>query len=200
LLASDHGQEIYNASILLNGQSVIATNGKVLFEYWHGIDLPPALPIPKALIGPLSKINKKLTKFGYSNSSITLFFEDESFIKSQLYAEEWPDVHKILTLPSNPFPVPVDFFAGLDAVAPFSEGFIYFDAGVMRSHPSDATGASYEVPGLPKGPIFPAKQLAWLKPYATSIDFLVNSNNNWHGLMFFGDRMRGAISGVANNN
>lgn len=191
-LPSDNAQYIYLASILMNGQSLISTNGKVVIEYWHGIDLPPAISLPKALIDPLTKTNKKLCKFGYSQSSTTFYFEDGSWIRSQLYAEAWPDMGLILDRASNAWPVSGDFWRGLDAVAGFSEtGFVYFGAGVLRSHENAAQGASFEIAGLPKGPAFPAKQLSLIRPYATKIDFLAKDC-----LMFFGDRVRGCIAGV----
>lgn len=191
-LPSDNAQYVYLASILMNGYGLISTNGKVVIEYWHGIDLPPGISLPKALIDPLTKTNKKLCKFGYSQSSVTFYFEDDSWIRSQLYAEAWPDMGLILDRPSNAWPVSGDFWRGLDAIAGFTEsGFAYFDTGILRSHENAAVGASYEVAGLPKGPAFPTKQLAMIKPYANRIDFLAKDC-----LMFFGDKIRGCIAGV----
>lgn len=196
VLASENGQVIYNASILLNGPSVIATDGKVILEYYHGIDLPYNLPVPKGLINPLTKTSKNLTRFGFSPSSITLWFEDDSFIKSQLYAEPWPDVAAILDQQGNFYPVPTDFFPALDAIRGFAEqGNVYFDSGVLRTHEHDALGASYEVLGLPKGPVFNVKQLALIKPYAEKIDFLVPIEDGTI-LMFVGKTMRGVIAGI----
>lgn len=191
-LPNENAQFVYLASILMNGYSLISTNGKVVIEYWHGINLPPTISLPKALVEPLTKTNKKLAQFGYSQSSVTFYFDDGSWLRSQLYKEAWPDMGLILDRPSNAWPLSGDFWRGLDAVAGFSEsGFVYFDAGVLRSHDNAALGASYEVAGLPKGPAFPAKQLALIRPYATRVDFLAKDC-----LIFFGDRVRGCIAGV----
>jgi hypothetical protein len=191
ILANEHSQYVHLASILMNGQSLYSTTGKVIFEYWHGVDLPYGISLPKALVDPLTKVNKKLARFGFSRTSVTFYFEDRSWIRSQLYLEQWPDIASILNKPSNAWPVSADFWNGLEAVAPFTDSFIYFDAGLMRSHDNAAQGASYEVPGLPKGLAFPAKQLAMIRPYAKSIDFLAKDC-----LMFFGDRIRGVIAGI----
>lgn len=200
VLASDDAQLVYLTSVLMNGHSLIGTNGKMIFEYWHGIDLPPGLALPKTLAQTLSKIKKKLYKFGYSSSSITLYFEDDSWIKTQLMADPWPDVMPILNSRSNPFPFPESFWAGLNAVQGFSQdGWIHFDKDIMRSHISGDVGASYECLGLPRGPTFVAKQLALIKPHAETVDFFAPGINhgNTH-LMFYGKSMRGCIAGKAN--
>ena len=83
-LTTDNAQQVMFTSILLNGGSVIATDSKIIFEYWHGLNLPTNIVIPKKFVEALSKIKKKLKAFGNSQSSITLYFEDDSWIKTQL--------------------------------------------------------------------------------------------------------------------
>jgi hypothetical protein len=190
-LASENGQFIYLASILMNGQSLIATNGKVVMEYWHGINLPSGISIPKALVEPLN-CKKKLAQFGFSKSSVTFYFEDSSWIRSQLYAEKWPDMSLVLDKPSNAWPVSEAFWKGLDAVAGFTDtGFVYFDTGMLRSHDNATQGACFEVAGLPKGPAFSAKYLAMIRPYAKKVDWLAKDC-----CLFFGPDIRGTIAGV----
>lgn len=190
------GEKIYDNSILMNGYSTIATTGSVLFEYWHGIDLPNGISIPKDFIKPLSNINKKLIKFGFSISTFTVWFEDDSWIKTQLYANRWPDISHILEGTSNPFPVPADFFEGLNAIAPFSEeGTAYFYKEKLSSHNTEGVGASFDVAGLPSGPIYPIKQLQLLKGLADTIDFVAPLNDGNYCLRFFGKAVRGLITG-----
>lgn len=190
-------QQVIHASVLMAGGSIIATDAKVMIEFWHGIDLPIGIALPKSFGAILSKCDKKLTKFGFSKSSVTFYFEDESWIRTQFFAEPWPDVRNVLDKKSNAWPVPNDFWKALDAVEPFSEtGDVYFDQGLLRSHDNEGEGASYEVFGIPKGPIFSAKQLNIIRPFAKMIDFqapgIYDSSTM---LMFFGDNCRGAIAG-----
>lgn len=193
VLASEGAQHVVTASVLLKSGSVIATDRHIMFEAWHGIDLPPGLVLPKSAIGALTKKAKKLARLGFSASSVTFYFEDGSWIRSQLYSEPWPDVSRVLDIKCNPWPVPPEFFTALNAVASFSEDEnVRFDAGVMRSHDTDAAGASYEVAGLPKGPMFNAKRLKLIEPYAKTIDFFAAGGT----AMFFGDNMRGALVGT----
>ncbi len=187
---------IYNASILLNGPSIVGTDGKVLIEYWHGLDLPRGLPIPKNIIGPITKSGKTLAKFGMSKTSVTFWYDDNSWIKSQLYVEEWPDVSKILDKPSNQGPVPKDFYIGLEAIRGFTDSLVYFGPSEVRSHPDASVGASYAVAGLPEGPIFNLKQLLMIKSHIETVDFKVAGPHGGNMLLWFGKSCRGAISGI----
>lgn len=194
VIANENAQTIYGSSVLMQSGSLVATDGTIIFEYWHGIDLPP-LAIPKSLAQAIVKCSKKLVTFGFSNSSVTFYFEDGSWLRSQLYSESWPNTYEVLNIKSDPWPVPTDFFKALAAVAPFSQdGQVYFDSGVLRSHMADGIGASYEVNGLPKGPVHSIKQLNMIKPYAEKIDFFAQGPRSTC-LVFFGQNLRGIIAG-----
>lgn len=196
VLATEDAQRVVAASILIRDDTCIATNGAILFEAWHGFKLP-TIAIPKAFVGPLTKQSKNVSWIGGSQNSISVFFEDNSWLRTQLYAEQWPDVDAIINKPANYFPIPSGFWEGLAAVAPFSvDGMVYFDDGLIRSHASDGVGASYEVKGLPKGPIFNYKYLSLIKPHAQQIDFLAQgTTQNTTMLMFVGEKIRGALLG-----
>ncbi len=197
VLADEDSNRVVTASILMANGSLISTNGHIIFEYWHGISLPTNISLPKALVKPLTGTNKNLTKFGFSQSSVTFYFDDESWIKSQLYADQWPDVSMILNKQSNAWPVPTDLFIALSAVMPFCEdNWVYFHAGVLRSHPIEGVGATFEIAGLPSGPILNGKALGLLKPWAKQIDFLAPGPHPGTSMvMAFGDNMRAALMG-----
>ncbi len=192
VLATEGAQTVICASVLMAGASLIATNRVVMLEAWHGIDLPTGIALPKSFCIALTKCNKKLSKFGFGQSSCTFYFEDESWLKTQFFAEPWPDIRSILDRKCNLFEVPNDFWTGIDSISNFSiDNCIYFDKDILRSHVSDDVGASYEVTGIPKGPIFNIKQLKIIQPYVQKIDFQVQGGC----LMFVGDGVRGVIAG-----
>ena len=194
VLANENAQDIVGASIYLSNGSVIATDKRAIFEYWHGLVLPYGVSIPVHIVDCLAKTKKQLARLGCSNNSVTFYFNDGSWIKTQLYAEPWPDTGRILNQKSSLVPIPADFFKGLEAVEPFaSEGMVYFDAGVLRSHPETGVGASYDLPGLPAGPVFSTRLLALIKPHAKMVDFTANGGTM---LTFQGDAIRGVIAGM----
>jgi hypothetical protein len=186
---------LLTASVLVHNGCVSTTDRKVILQHFHGIDLPPNLVLPKAIIDPVLKNPKKLVGFGYSNNSCTFHYEDESWLKSQFYIEQWPDIDRILDKKINAWPLPENFYTAVKALEPFSDdGFVYFDSGMMRSHPDEGLGASYEIYGLPKGPAFSIKQLKMIEPYIKTVDFLVPHGNH-HMMMFYGEGCRGGIAG-----
>lgn len=195
----ENGQRVVTLSFLLNGPSIISTDGKILIEAWHGLDMPTNIPVPKALI-PVILNSKKLTGFGLSNTTITFYYEDNSFIRSQLYAESWPDVSHILNAPSNPSPVPSNFFKALEAIGSFSEkGFAHFEDGKLQSHDVSEKGAEYEVAELKKGPVYSIKYLTMLKDIIENVDFYTQAvgHNRKQGsmLIFTGKNCRGVLMG-----
>ena len=184
VLAQEGAQQVYLASVLLNGASLIATTGKVILEAWGGWGLPCGIGLPKTFATALSKIAKNISKFGCSKNSVTVWFEDESWLRTQIFAEPWPDVGRILNGQANYWKLPLEFFQAVDATEPFSEnGDIYFGKDVLRSHADGNKGASYECSGIPNGPVFNAKQLKIIQPYVKEIDF--EGQNKM--LMFVGD-------------
>lgn len=197
VLASETSLQVVTASILMNGASVIATNGKMLLEYWHGLDLPPNVPLPKEFVKALAKQKKNLIGFGFSGNSATFWFEDGCWLRTQLYAEQWPDVSRILNREANLWTIDPQFFNALDAVASFSEdGNVYSRLNMLCSHADEGVGASYECSGIPNGFVYPIKQLKLIQPYCKTIDYMANGiHDSSYCLVFMGDAMRGVISG-----
>lgn len=187
----ENGQIIHLLSFLLNGQSCIASDGKIIIEAWHGLNLPTGLSIPLAFIPHVVGNSKKLFSFGFSEYSITLYSEDNSWIRTQLYAEKWPDVYRILERPSNPVAVPQDFYKGLETIIPFSDGVVNFDTNILRSHKEEGKGATFEIMGIAKGPVYPIKYLMMIKDIAEKIDFYGKDKM----LTFVGKACRGRIAG-----
>ena len=195
-LPSETAQSVIAASILMAGASLIATDRKVMMEYWHGQDLPYGIALPKAFATALIKCPKSLRGFGFSTNSATFWFEDDSWLRSQFFAEPWPDIRTILDRKCNPWPIHADFYRGLDSVEPFSEtGDVYFDSGIMRSDHDENVGASFEIFGLPKGPVFSIKQLNLIRPFVKEIDFMAQGTHTTNMCLWYGESCRGAIAG-----
>lgn len=192
-LATEGAATVIEASILLQAGSVVATNRTVILEYWHGIDLPPGLVIPKAAAQAIVKTDRNLSGFGFSHSSATFWFDDGSFIKTQLFSEQWPNVAAILNKNVNPWPLPDGFFDAVKAVASFTKtGNLYFTDTAMLSHPDKTDGANYEIEGLAAGQAYNGKLLLLCEPHMLNADF-----TSYNGqCFFFGTNVRGAIAGI----
>lgn len=189
----ENSQRVVTASAYIRPNSILATNGQVLLEYWHGIDMPPGLIVPKLFITALCKIDKNIVGFGYSESTFTVYFEDNSWLKTQLYNEKWPNCDDIMARPHSPVSLPPTFFDGLATVFNFVEdGRIRLRNGKIHSHADDNSGASYEVDGLTANAVFNAKHLKLLDGMIKTIDFTGNKGISY----FYGDNIRGALTQV----
>lgn len=195
-LADDKGAEPFLCGVMLQSQTCVSTNRFVMIEAWHGIDLPPDLLIPKASANAIAKSSKPLKAFGYSDNSVTFFFDDDSFIKTQLFNCNFPKYKVILDIASNPQPLPEGFYESLDKVAPFSaDNRVYFRNGFICSHPVNSEGASYEVAGLVNDVAYNPDYLNLIKPHCDVIDFRPTERM----AVFFGKNVRGAIAPISTN-
>lgn len=182
---------------LLRANTIVATNGHVLFEYWHGIDLPPGLTVPKIAINALAKIKKPLTRFGFGPRSVTFHFGDGAWLRSQCFSEEYPAVDTKVIAPAfgqrGPLDVPEalpGLFDACAAVAPFCEGTgVHMSDGVVRSHSTAGVGGEYPVSGLVGAHIVSHEYMKLIAPVATRVDLQPGSDR----LIFWGEKMRGVV-------
>ena len=179
--------------ILLRGQSAFATNNVCLVEYWLGIDLPFVVNIPKAAIMELIRVGDHPERVQLTEGSITFHYSDGRWIRTQLFETNWPDLTKILNRPSQQVKTPEGLFAALDDLRPFIDrsGTIYIEGDQISTSQEEELGASYRVEGLVGKGIYRLEMLRLLEGAAQTIDF----NLYPEPLLFYGDRLRGAIVG-----
>jgi hypothetical protein len=202
-LITDNAPTMVQASMLLQQNTCVATDRGILIEFWHGNDLPPGLVLPKVAINAISKVKAKLVGFGFNvGRSATFYFDDDSWIKTQLFNDPWPEYAHIVNVNVNKTDIPAEFFTAVEAVAPFSDdGDIYFVDGAIMSHGSeDERGARYEI-SVPNPRAFRAKHLLAIREFAKEGDFVSYPQK----ALFFGTigenigwkNVRGAIIGKA---
>jgi len=184
------------ASVLLQSGSAAATNGKAIVEYWHGLDLPPNTLIPKAAAKAIATTKKTLNGFGCSGSSATFWFEDDSFIKTQLFAEDYVNYQAHFRDDLNPWPIPDEFFKAIKTIAKFTKsGIVYFEENKLASDEMEAEASTYEMEGLPEGLSFNTKYLLMVQSVFEKVHF-DKSETGVPRAYFFGDNVRGLVLGV----
>lgn len=195
-IKTENAQRLITLSFLLNGNSIISTDGKIIIEAWHGLNMPTSIPIPKSIIPFIQNQNKKLTNFGMDSTTATFYFEDNSFVRTQLYTEKWPDISKVLDRQFVPKELPKDLFKAIETIAPFSQnGFVYFRDGKLQSSEFEEKGAEFEIEGLINGPIYSAKYLMMLKDTMEKADFYVSGERKSLMCYFVGKNCRGVLMG-----
>lgn len=194
MLATENAHNAAYGAILLQAKTAVATNGSAILECWHGIDLPPGIMLPKIAAVAVSKSPKALTGFGFSQSSATFYFEDDSFIKTQLYAERFPNYLSLLEQDGlNPWPIPDEFYKAIRTIEPFSEGGnVYFEEGFIYSNIEKDQASTYKIEGLPEKTGFNAKQLLLVEHAFKSVHFMTEPP----AAFFFGENIRGLLMGL----
>ena len=179
--------------VLLRGQSAFATNNVILMEYWLGADFPE-MNIPKAAIKEMIRIGEPPISAQADAGSVTFHYPGGRWLRTQLLETNWPDLVKVLNVPSNPVPVDPQIFAGLKTIKPFADkvGRVLFSDGKMATHESPEEGARFDctVP-LPEG-VYQIDMLSLLEGVATRADWGLYPKPT----MFFGERLRGAVIGM----
>lgn len=194
VLADEKGHTVIEASLLLENGLCTATDRHVMIQYWHGVSLPPNLVIPKSYADAVVKTESPIVGFGYTfERSMTLWFENGSWLKTLLYADKWPDVNAILDRPSSPVEVLPGLLKGIHDVAEFSDGTVYLVENEVRSHITAEEGAQYEVPGLQNlNKCYNSEYFNWVAPYITTLDLTTYPDR----AVFFGEHLRGVIMGI----
>jgi hypothetical protein len=193
-LVREDGETLVEFSFLLNSGSLTATNRNVIFQFWHGINLPKVI-VPRKF-GKIVAGLESLCGFGFSERSLTFWYENGSWVRTQLCDGSWPNVDALLAIESAPTPLPEDLFEGVKAVADFSDdGAVRLSEGKIRSsyaakEGEGVAGATFDCEGLASKVCFSAKQLLLLKGVATHIDFDTHNDR----AAFFGENLRGLIS------
>lgn len=194
-LVNESDTRAYLTGVRLQANTATATNGHAIIEFWHGIDLPPGLLIPKASAMAVVKCGKVLNGFGFTEKSVTFHFEDDSFIKTVRIDGKFPDIDRLFKGNFVYLPLPDDFHEALDGVSSFTDsetGSVLFQGGKMKTSMYDHKGASFEcegLPDLPEGMGISVKLLNLCRNSMAQADFQTNPDS----VQFTGENTRGKI-------
>lgn len=193
-LTSKNGEYVFQAAILMGNGFCAATDGQLGAMYWHGLGFPE-LVVPANFIEAVLKTPKALLSFGYTpDQSLTFYFDDGSFIRTQLYSEPYRDIAKVMpTEWDNMLQLPDTFFDALEKVKPFVDAlehsYVFFESDRMQTHESAEVGTVVDCAGL-----FAAEsgldvdRLLKLKGRITHIDYRPRERTK-----FYGENFRGVL-------
>lgn len=181
---------LVRSSLLLDNCTVTCTDGNVILQAWHGLNMPTSvIPIRAARL--VSKASKLLTGVGFSSRSVTFHFEDCSWIKTQLMPGQYPQCDRLFDDAAELTEIPEDFFANVKLLKPFGFGAVYFVNGGFSSTIDPNDGVFIECEQDVTGVSYYADKLLSVADVATAIDFKLNNNC----CFVFGEKLRGVIMG-----
>ena len=195
-IPNERSKNVICGSVYIKRFSVIATNQDIIIEAWHPFDMP-LIAIPKKAMMAIIKAPHPLCGFGLGGNSATFWYEDGSWLKSQLYMNAWPDSigDRVESINSPPCEIPKDFFkavADIEKLCP--DGICHIENGFICSKYSEGSdcdhGSTIKVEGLKGCGGYNVKSLLAVSKLAKSINFNGDGIGSLH---FYGPTTRGAI-------
>lgn len=192
---------LWTNGILLDGQSAYATNNVILTQYWTGVDFYGKYNIPRQTILEMLRIGEPPISAQADKTSITFHYENDCWIRTQLFDSEWPDLKRILDVESNPKPIDETIFDGLEMLKPFVDGTgrVYIRHGKLWTMDPSAddnidSGATFDIEDDSLDCLFNLEMLLLLKGRIDTIDFDLFKAGK--PCLFFKGNTRGAIIGM----
>lgn len=193
---NEKGQLKYQ-SIYFGPNIAYATKGEILIEAYHGFDMPHLFRLPVKIASVLRRSGKKLERFGYSEQSVTFWFEDGSFIRSQIFEPGKIEYdHLMLKDYSDLVEVPTNFFNAMIKVGTFSQPpYVYFKQGEIVASYFDEITTSFKFSELPEGVGFDSSLIKLIKDWATHI-CIKKIDRNGFIMHVYGEQTRAVIASL----
>lgn len=192
-IVKENAQRVIMASVWLRAGTVVATDGVTAFEFWHGIDFPTGgFIVPRASVNLILAANKQkpFTRFGFGQYSVTFYTDDGCWLKTQLYADKYPNIDNVFRQVVGPVvPISEELATAIKAVEPFSlAGVVRLDHGIVESHPSKAEYAVADLV-MDEPAYLPGEPLLKALPHVQTWSITPRTN-----VLLYGTTFRAAIA------
>lgn len=191
-IVSARSDRVIAASVLLRSQSCVASNGNTIIESHHGHVIPGSFLLPREFIDALGKVKQQPTAFGYSNTTFTVWFGNDAWLRCNTYQEQYPDTDvffaQMMAASSEYRNMPQDMLLAIETLKPFLDGTDVMVAPRGINTRRDFTGASYTFDHyLPADAcrMVPYDALRMAAVYGDAIAFSEN------GFFWYGKQLRG---------
>jgi len=186
---SGAGRVAYAGVYSSASQTFIGTNGNVLVEAWHGIDMMTDIIIPTDFINIIKKVHASnpLTHVYADERIFAARFANNAIMITQLFVEQYVNAAAILAMSetAKPEPMPDDLRGYFDELAPFGDT-INVTAGAIECGRASITTLSQHA--------YKFKVDNWklISALVTKADFGTLANM----VVFFGPMLRGCFTKV----
>lgn len=161
-------------AIKLTGNSAYATNNVVLVERWCPVAIPHEVVVPVDVVEQIVRMGVEPCAMQVSEGSVTFHFPNESWVRSQLFADPWPNVAAVIDQPMNGLqPVPENFYEDIKRLEKFitDNNTITLKGNVLSTTEAEGEGAHLEIPQALGDGKFHIKVLTKVASVATRVDF-----------------------------
>lgn len=193
---SDDASRMWACGILLKDGYAHATNNVVLARApigWSSLD--DAINVPSLTVDELIRIGKDPVRVAGSNKSITFYYDDGSWLKTNVLDLGWPDISSFFSFDHDAVPpVPDGLLSAVETVTPFSADMlspvILFGETGVSTREADSS-AAFEGITLPEA-AFQSKSLVPVLKVARQLDL-----SRWpDACPFVGEGIDGVAIGV----
>lgn len=193
LIAEDASRP-WARGILLNGKTASATNNIIVAQLWLDFAFPRIINIPHSAVNELLRIKREPVEMIVTENTVTFIYDDERWLRTQLYATKWPDINGFFKARVNPNAedIPDGFFEALEDIAPFTDDVDRVHIATGKVGTDESFSTSSEVEALTGKGCYNISQILLLKGIATKFNF-----DAWpEPAIFYGDKMRGSLVGM----
>lgn len=181
-ISDEDSEHVQTASVCVSEGMVSTTNRNVILQAWHGINLPTMM-LPKRFVGAVVKSGKTIVGIGHSDNSLTVFFEDNSWLRTiTMDAEPLP--YSQVCAWAGPWAAFPDIWEAVDTIMPFrgNTDAVRLEDGAVRT---DTASHDAEWVGSVR---CNADYLKAVKPHL--VNFAVDSGK----MYFYNGNVRGVIA------
>lgn len=188
----------FATGVRLKGSCVTATNNVIFVEYWTGVAFPHEVVIPRAAVQELLRIKEIPTHIQYDNNHMTFLYPSGRWLNTTLLDAAWPATDPMFNREHHPEEIDHTLFSALDTIEPFADeiGSVFIENGTVRTHFDIGEGASNVISNQKIYGRYQIQMLKMLKGVAQKIDMTCYDAKKPSHSIFYGDRLRGIISGM----
>lgn len=181
--------------VMFRGDKAFATNNIILLEYSLGFKFPVEVNIPKFAVAEIVRVGKEPIGMMVTATSVTFMYDQFTWIRTQLYQDDWPDVGKVLDKEVVYDAIPENLFDDIEQISPFVDDTmrVILKAGSVTTAASDeSSGATVENLNIKHFGVFNFKQFMRLNGLVTEMSFASYPAP----CLFKGENVRGAFIGM----
>lgn len=177
---------------------LVAYDRKMIIQGWHGVNLGgQSAVVPEDFVVAVAKCKLSPVGMGLSKNSLTVWYENNAFIKTHLYDFDYPSLtHLFDKIPSinEMITPPSDFVTTLRNMQKLSDkgSLITFGKNSMQNSPHDEISSVYETPWLSVNIKFNLDQLISIDKLLDHVQFCENPPM----VFFMNGLCRGMVTGI----
>ena len=183
------------AAVLLRSNSCVGTDGGTILEAHHGQELGQQFLIPTEFAQAIDKVKYKPTHCGWSDTTFTIWYGPNAWIRTNLYSDSYPDTDiifaRLMSVGAELRPIAPETLAALMTLKPFLDDHtITLWAGGLNTKP-DGTGASFGLQHhllVPQPRVLPYNAMVYAATWGEWMSFQPD------GMFWYGNRVRGATA------